>query len=92
MNIIDPFSVNRQGGDEGTMYRTGVYFEDENDLGEIKEVIGSFERQAGRPSAVEIEPLSRFYKAEEYHQDYLDKTPGGYCHLSPKVFELARKK
>ena len=47
---------------------------------------------AGRPSAVEIEPLSRFYKAEEYHQDYLDKTPGGYCHLSPKVFELARKK
>lgn len=92
MNIIDPFSVNRQGGDEGTRYRTGVYFEDENDLGEIKEVIGSFERQAGRPSAVEIEPLSCFYKAEEYHQDYLDKTPGGYCHLSPKVFELASKK
>lgn len=66
-----------------------------NDNGEDREVIetvlGSFENKAGRKSTVELQPLRCFYKAEEYHQNYLDKNPGGYCHLSPAIFELARK-
>lgn len=41
--------------------------------------------------AVEIKPLENFYPAEEYHQDYLDKNPGGYCHIHPELFDLARK-
>ena len=44
----------------------------------------------GAPLAVELEPLRNFYAADEYHQDYLVKNPGGYCHLSPALFELAR--
>lgn len=92
LNMIDPFSLNKQGGDEGTRYRTGIYYENGDDRDVIENVLGSFEESACRKSAVEIQPLRCFYKAEEYHQDYLDKNPGGYCHLSPAIFELVRKK
>ena len=44
-----------------------------------------------KPLAVEVAPLGSFYSAEEYHQDYLTKNPSGYCHLSPELFELARR-
>lgn len=91
LNMIDPFSLNKQGEDEGTRYRTGVYYDNGEDREVIETVLGSFENKAGRKSAVELQPLRCFYKAEEYHQNYLDKNPGGYCHLSPAIFELARK-
>ncbi|MBP3715192.1 MAG: peptide-methionine (S)-S-oxide reductase, partial [Phocaeicola sp.] len=44
-----------------------------------------------KPLAVEVKPLKKFYKAEEYHQDYLDKNPDGYCHLPKALFEFARQ-
>ena len=88
--IIDPFSVNRQGGDEGTRYRTGIYFTDPDDAAVAESVISRLQREAGRNFAVELMPLRNFYPAEEMHQDYLDKNPGGYCHLSPSHFALAR--
>ena len=88
--IIDPFSVNKQGEDEGTRYRTGVYYADAADGERVESVISQLEKTAGRPFAVERMPLRNFYPAEEMHQDYLDKNPGGYCHLSPAFFELAR--
>lgn len=91
LNMIDPFSLNKQGEDEGTRYRTGVYYDNGEDREVIETVLGSFENKAGRKSAVELQPLRCFYKAEEYHQNYLVKNPGGYCHLSPAIFELARK-
>ena len=91
LNMIDPFSLNKQGEDEGTRYRTGVYYDNGEDREVIETVLGSFENKAGRKSAVELQPLRCFYKAEEYHQNYLDKNPGGYCHLSPAIFELAQK-
>lgn len=91
LNMIDPFSLNKQGEDEGTRYRTGVYYDNGEDREVIETVLGSFENKAGRKSAVELQPLRCFYKAEEYHQNYLDKNPGGYCHISPAIFELARK-
>ena len=46
--------------------------------------------KAGEALAVEVEPLANFYKAEEYHQKYLDKNPGGYCHIPKDMFELGK--
>lgn len=91
LKMIDPFSLNKQGEDEGTRYRTGVYYENADDRNVIEKGLASFENQSGKKSVVEVLPLRCFYKAEEYHQNYLDKNPGGYCHLSPAIFDLARK-
>lgn len=81
LSVIDPLSVNRQGEDEGIQYRTGIYYEDEGDLPVISAVIARLERALETKSAVEILPLSGFCPAEEYHQKYLQKNPGGYCHI-----------
>ena len=86
---IDPTSKNRQGGDTGTQYRTGVYYLDPADRPGIDAALEALQRQYDKPLAVEVAPLENYHKAEEYHQDYLDKNPGGYCHLSPGLFRLA---
>lgn len=88
---IDPLSLNRQGEDEGTQYRTGIYYTNASDLPVIDKIYGAAEAAAGQPLAVEKLPLQNFYPAEEYHQDYLDKNPSGYCHLPAALFEFARK-
>lgn len=88
---IDPTSVNKQGNDRGTQYRTGIYYTDPEDLSVIQETVHRLAATYTRPLAVEIKPLENFYPAEEYHQDYLDKNPGGYCHIHPELFDLARK-
>jgi peptide methionine sulfoxide reductase msrA/msrB len=80
--IIDPLSLNKQGEDEGTRYRTGVYYEEKRDREVLERVFERVEAQLGVPEMpVELLPLDCFYLAEEYHQDYLDKNPGGYCHI-----------
>ena len=87
--IIDPLSLNRQGEDEGTRYRTGVYYEEPQDLPSLREVFQRVERELGVSAMpVELLPLHCFFRAEDYHQDYLDKNPNGYCHLSPELFTL----
>ena len=88
---IDPLSMNKQGEDEGTRYRTGIYYTDETQLPVIKTVIAKEQKKYTQPIVVEVEPLQAFYSAEEEHQDYLDKHPDGYCHLSPALFAYARK-
>ena len=88
---IDPTSVNKQGNDRGTQYRTGVYYVDPKDKEVIKKVFAEQQKHVNGKIAVELEPLKNFYKAEEYHQDYLDKHPSGYCHLPQALFEYARK-
>ncbi len=88
---IDPTSVNKQGEDEGTRYRTGIYYTDTNDLPVIQDVAAEVSEGLDKPLAVEICPLQNYYAAEPEHQDYLDKNPTGYCHLSPALFEMARK-
>ncbi len=88
---IDPLSLNRQGGDVGTRYRTGIYYTDAADLAAIRSVYDSVAAECGCELAVEVLPLKNFYTAEEMHQDYLDKNPTGYCHLPETLFELARK-
>ena len=89
--VIDPLSVNRQGEDSGIQYRTGVYYTDEAVLPEIRAVFAAQAEKAGAPLAVELAPLENFYPAEEYHQKYLDKNPGGYCHIPRKMMKLKKK-
>ena len=88
---IDPTSLNKQGHDEGTRYRTGIYYTDDEDLPVIEKIFSEVQRDYQQPLAVEKMPLETFYAAEEYHQDYLDKNPTGYCHLPQSLFEFARK-
>lgn len=88
---IDPTSLNRQGNDRGTQYRSGVYYTDEADLPVIEKALQRLKKNYSRPLAVEVKPLANFYPAEDYHQDYLDKNVGGYCHIRPELFEMARK-
>ena len=79
--IIDPVSLNRQGGDIGIQYRTGVYFTDAKDEAVIRTELAKLAEKYDRPLAVECCALEHFYPAEEYHQKYLDKKPSGYCHV-----------
>ena len=84
--IIDPLSLNRQGEDEGTRYRTGVYYSSKADLPVLEAAFAAESERLGADPVTELLPLQCFYGAEEYHQDYLDKNPAGYCHLSLKTF------
>ncbi len=89
--IIDPLSVDRQGNDTGIQYRTGIYYTEESQLPEITAVCRREEEKAGAPLAVETEVLRNYYRAEEYHQKYLERNPGGYCHIPADRFRLAGK-
>lgn len=86
---IDPTAVNRQGGDVGTQYRTGIYYVDPSDLPRIQASIAELQTRYEDPIAIEVGALSNFEPAEEYHQDYLDKNPGGYCHIGSSKFAEA---
>ena len=88
---IDPTSVNKQGGDVGVQYRTGIYYTDPAQKPVIEASLAALQDRCAQPVAVEALPLSNFYTAEEYHQKYLDKNPGGYCHISPALFEAAKR-
>ena len=90
LSLIDPLSVNRQGGDVGIRYRTGVYYTDFADRTVVAEVFREAAERLGRPLKVELLPLESFYPAEEYHQKYLEKHPDGYCHVSLKAFAYLR--
>lgn len=79
--IIDPTLLNRQGGDIGNQYRTGIYYIDESDLETIDKIISDIQMKYNEPIVTEVKELSCFYNAEDYHQDYLKKNPGGYCHV-----------
>lgn len=88
---IDPTSINRQGNDRGTQYRTGVYYKDASDLPTINKWIDIQAKKHNAPIVVEVKELENFYPAEDYHQDYLDKNPNGYCHVDPDLFRVARE-
>ena len=88
---IDPTSLNQQGEDIGTRYRTGIYWVNSEDEKVVKEALSELQKNYEKPIVVENEPLKNFYSGEEYHQDYLDKNPSGYCHINTELFELAKK-
>ena len=87
--VIDPLSVNRQGGDVGVQYRTGIYYEDASLLPVIEASVNAEQKKYDRPLAVEVLPLKDFWTAEEYHQKYLDKNPTGYCHIPRHMLGLS---
>lgn len=90
-HAIDPTSLNRQGNDIGTQYRTGIYYTDNEDLAEIYKVFEEQRSTTEGEIVVEVKALQNFYAAEDYHQDYLDKNPDGYCHMPFTLFEFARE-
>jgi len=88
--IIDPTIIDRQGHDIGHQYRTGIYYIDSNDKDIIKDSLLELSKKYDKPIVTELLPLDNFTIAEEYHQDYLIKNPTGYCHVDPKMFEIAK--
>lgn len=80
-SVVDPTLVDQQGPDKGNQYRTGIYYLDEADLAVINESRDKEQGRYKKPIVTEIEPLREFWDAEEYHQEYLKKNPGGYCHV-----------
>ena len=86
--IIDPISVNRQGNDIGVQYRTGIYYVDEEDSEAIENYLAIVQSKYDRLLAVEVKGLEAYYPAEEYHQKYLDKNPGGYCHIPGEMLRM----
>lgn len=79
--IINPTTLNRQGPDQGTQYRSGIYYDDKADRETIVQFIQNRQPYYADKIVVEVEPVINFYLAEDYHQDYLQKTVGGYCHI-----------
>ncbi|GIM60898.1 peptide-methionine (R)-S-oxide reductase MsrB [Capnocytophaga canis] len=88
---IDPTSLNKQGNDIGTRYRTGIYTVDDSDRKIIEKSLNELASKYNQPIVVENLPLKNFYDAEENHQNYLDKNPDGYCHINPKLFQVAKE-
>ena len=91
----DPTTLNRQGADVGTQYRSGIYVTDEAQRSEAEGVIAELERAGvyDDPIVTEVEPLDTFYPAEDYHQDYFARNPAQpYCQavIAPKVSTLRR--
>ena len=80
-SIIDPMTLNRQGNDIGSQYRTGIYYVDETDEEIILKSVDNLQKNYIKKIATEVKPLENYYKAEEYHQRYLKKNPNGYCHI-----------
>lgn len=88
-SVIDPTQFNRQGNDAGTQYQAGIYWTDE----ETEQIVrreAEKEKKRHAEFFVELTPLTAFYPAEDYHQDYLEKNPGGYCHVPLGAFEKAK--
>jgi len=90
-DVIDPTSLNRQGADMGTQYRTGIYYTDDEDKDVINSSISLLQKRCDESVMIEVMPLKNFYSAEEYHQKYLDKNPGGYCHIGASKFDKLRR-
>lgn len=88
-HTIDPTVKNRQGNDIGEQYRTGIYFVDKADSPVIEQFVKKLQKKYEEPIVTEIGPLENYYKAEEYHQNYLEKNPGGYCHIGKEAFHYA---
>jgi len=83
--VHDPTQGMRQGNDRGTQYRSGIYYSDDRQRQLAQDSLEKYQSRlaaAGYPSiTTEILPLGPFYYAEDYHQQYLDKNPAGYCNL-----------
>lgn len=92
MDVVDPYALNKQGNDVGRQYRSGMYFTGDDQREAYQLVIDQFNKRSRKPTVVSVEELKNFYEAEDYHQDYLEKNPGGYCHISlSKIADVAKR-
>lgn len=89
--IINPTSLNQQGNDRGTQYRTGIYYTDPADRPIVMNALARIQSKYNKVVMVEAKPLRNFYPAEQYHQDYFDNTPSGYCHVPVEMFGMAKR-
>ncbi len=80
--VIEPTVLNRQGNDIGTQYRTGIYYTDPSEEEMLQKMLDLLQEDERDPVVVELLPLDNFYQAEDYHQEYLQKNPTGYCHIN----------
>jgi peptide-methionine (S)-S-oxide reductase len=92
----DPATLNRQGADVGTQYRSVIFYTTEKQKKEAKSFIKDLNDsiQAGRPIVTEVEPLKEFYMAENYHKDYYERNPDAtYCQIiiNPKLEKVVQK-
>lgn len=90
--FIDPTSLNKQGGDVGIQYRTGVYYKDKEDREVINDFMNKMNKKYNGRVVVEVEEEKGFFLAEDYHQDYLDVNPTGYCHVDLSLIRDDEKK
>jgi peptide-methionine (S)-S-oxide reductase len=86
--IINPFSRYRQGNDIGKQYRSGIYYTDKSDLEVIQSFMKNYFLDDLKKVQTEVKENLDYDLAEKYHQDYLKKNPGGYCHVN---MNLAKK-
>ncbi|GBF72557.1 peptide-methionine (R)-S-oxide reductase [Paenibacillus sp. 598K] len=85
--VVDPTSVNQQGNDRGIQYRSGIYYTSPEEAAIIEQVVAREQEKYEQPIVTEVLPLQNYYLAEEYHQDYLEKNPNGYCHIDLSVLD-----
>lgn len=83
--VVDPTSVNKQGNDQGIQYRSGIYYTLPEDAEIIQQAVDQEQAKYNKPIVTEVLPLENYYLAEEYHQDYLEKNPDGYCHIDLSI-------
>ncbi len=91
----DPTTLNRQGADEGTQYRSVIFYHDQRQKLSAEKSKLAAQADFNRPIVTAIEPFTKFYKAEDYHQGYYDdNTNAGYCRfvIAPKLEKLEHKK
>jgi peptide-methionine (S)-S-oxide reductase len=90
----DPTTLNRQGNDSGTQYRSAIFYADEAQKAEAEGFMREHAADFDRKIVTTLEPLTEFYEAEEYHHDYFKRNPyAGYCMaiISPKVSKLRKQ-
>ncbi|CAT04797.1 peptide-methionine (S)-S-oxide reductase [Mesomycoplasma conjunctivae] len=92
LQIVNPYSLNKQGGDKGVQYRIGIYSKSEQLLKVFAQFQKDFQASENRPNYIEILPVNDVSLAEEYHQKYLEKNPNGYCHINLDLFPIELKK
>lgn len=89
LRFVDPYSINKQGEDEGIQYRSGVYYINKEDKDTI---LVYFSTHLLRSYKIEVKELRNFFEAEEYHQDYLKKNHNGYCHINLSLIKDDEKR
>jgi methionine-S-sulfoxide reductase len=93
-SVHNPTTLNRQGADTGTQYRSAIFTEDSEQAARVTSVIAEVQEFWTDPIVTDVQPLAKFWPGEEYHQDYYARNPEqGYCAavISPKLTKLRKK-